>query len=249
MSDNKTRVMEKLRNLETFQEGITLMELLFIMNRKRKLIVMTIILTAITGIVFSFSRPILYEAESTLMVSSEEVFSGERLGSEEILRNQRLVSTYSEIARSKSIMLNVIKKLDLETTPEEISKFLKMEPVEETELIKISYRDQNPQKAASLANEISEEFIKKISEVMTFKNLKIVEKAMVPEKSINDKKIIVAFASVILGALLGVFLALITEFLYGKLRKSEDIERILDCEILANLPKYNSYKEGDSNGS
>lgn len=249
MSNNKTRVMEKLRDLENFQEGITLMELLFIMNRKRKLIIITIILTAITSISFSFLRPNLYEAESTLMVSSEEVYSGERLGSEEILRNQRLVSTYSEIARSKSIMLNVIKKLDLETTPKEIEKFLKMEPVEETELIKISYRDQNPQKAARLANEISEEFIKKISEIMSFKNLKIVEKATPPEKAITDRKVLVAVASVILGALLGVFLALITEFLYGKIRRSEDIERILDCQILANLPKYNSYKEGDSNGS
>jgi len=249
MSNNKTRVMEKLQNLEKFQEGVTLMELLFIMNRKRKLIIMTIILTAITSIFFSFLRPNIYEAESILMVSSGDIYSAQNLGNEDILRNQRLVSTYSEIARSKSIMLNVIKNLDLETTPDEISKFLKMEPVEETELIKISYRDQNPQKAASLANEISEEFIKKISEVMSFKNLKIVEKAMAPEKSVNDKKITVVVASVILGALLGVFLALITEFLYGKLRKSEDIEQIMDCEILVNLPKYNSYKEGDSNGS
>jgi len=249
MSNNKTIVMEKLRNLEKLQESITLMEFLFIMNRKRKLIITTIILTAVTGIAFSFLRPNIYEAESTLMVSSEEVYSIQNLGNEEVLRNQRLVSTYSEIARSKSIMLNVIKNLDLETTPEKITKFLKMEPVDETELIKISYRDQNPQKAARLVNEISEEFIKKISDVMSFKNLKIVEKAMTPEKPINNKKATIAFTSLILGSFLGIFLALISEFLYGKLRRSEDIQRILDCEILANLPKYNSYKEGDSNGS
>ena len=249
MSKIKAEMKEELWNIENFQEGISPIELLFIMSRKWKLIIITMILTTITGVTITHLMPNLYEAEVTLMVSSGNIYSVESLRNEEIIRNQNLIPTYAEIARSKSIMLNVIKNLDLEMDPEEISKLVKMEPVEETELIKISYRDKSPQKAALLVNEVSEEFIKKISEVMIFQNLKIVEKARIPEKAVSDKKVIVAIASIILGSLLGIYLALVNEFLYGKLRKPEDIEGIMDCQILANLPKYNDYEEGDNSGS
>lgn len=249
MADNKTGVKEKFQNVESIQDDITLMEILFIIGRKWKLIAITMIATTLLGLTVTLLRPHLYEAEVTLMVSNGQTYSLERLGNDEISRNQRLVSTYAEIARSKSIMLNVIRNLDLEMSPEEISKLLRMSPVEETELIKITYRDKNPQKAAMLANEISEEFIQKISDVMTFENLKIVERATIPEKSISDMKIVVGIVSIILGTLLGVFLAIVSEFLYGKLRKPEDIERIMGCQILANLPKYNDSEEGDHNGT
>ncbi|GLI55793.1 capsular polysaccharide biosynthesis protein CpsC [Propionigenium maris DSM 9537] len=249
MADNKTGVKEKFQNVESIQDDITLMEILFIIGRKWKLIAITMIATTLLGLTVTLLRPHLYEAEVTLMVSNGQTYSLEKLGNDEISRNQRLVSTYAEIARSKSIMLNVIRNLDLEMSPEEISKLLRMSPVEETELIKITYRDKNPQKAAMLANEISEEFIQKISDVMTFENLKIVERATIPEKSLSDMKIVVGIVSIILGTLLGVFLAIVSEFLYGKLRKPEDIERIMGCQILANLPKYNDSEEGDHNGT
>lgn len=249
MASDKTGTQEKFQNIENIQDNLTLMELLFIIGRKWKLIIATIVVTTLLGITITLLRPHLYEAEVTLMVSNGQTYSLERLGNDEISRNQRLVSTYAEIARSKSIMLNVIRNLDLEMSPEEISKLVRMNPVEETELIKISYRDQNPQKAAMLVNEISEEFIQKISEVMSFENLKIVERATIPEKAISDMKIVVGITSIILGTLLGVFLAIVSEFLYGKLRKPEDIERIMGCQILASLPKYDDNEEGDHNGT
>jgi len=249
MSNSKIKMKEEFWDIDSYQENITLVELLFIISRKWKLIIITTILTVAIGISITLLRPRLYEAKVTLMVSSGQIYSLEKLGNDDILRNQRLMSTYAEIARSKSIMLNVIKNLDLEMDPEEISKLVKMTHVEETELIKISYRDQNPQKSAMLVNEVAEEFIDKISEVMSFQNLKIVEKARIPDKAVPDKKLIVAIASMILGGLLGIFLALVTEFLSGKLRKPEDIERIMDCQILANLPKYNDGEEGGNNGS
>ena len=249
MSQDKLEGRTNFLDIDSYQDSITLVELLFIISRKWKIIVATIFLTVTVIMAITILKPDVYEAEVTLIVSSGQVHSLDRIENDDISRNQRLVATYAEIARSKSIMLNVIKNLDLEMAPEEISKLVKMTPVKETELIKVSYRDKNPQKAAMLANEVSKEFIKKINEVMSFQNLKIVEKAQIPEKAISDKIVAVVAASTVLGCLLGIFLALVSEFLYGKLRKPEDIEQIMGCQILANLPKYNNFKEGDSNGS
>ena len=210
---------------------------------KWKFIALITSLTIIIGISIILLKPSIYKAEATLMVSSAGVYSAESLGNDEITRNQRLVDTYAEIARSKNIILNVISKLDMDIEPEDISKLLKMEPVGETELIKISYQNENPQIAAIVVNEISEEFIHKIKNVMTFQNLKVIEKAEIPSKPLPRKLLSLTLIFLIFGFFLSAFIILAQEFLCGKLKDSKDFETIMEVQVLANIPNLKKVKE------
>jgi len=227
------------------EDEIELMDLVFILIRRWKLIVMVAIPVIVLGLAFAMTRPSVYSAEATLMVSSGQIYSINNLDNAEISKNQKLVSSYTEIARSKSIMRSVIRKLDLDEEPEEVAKLVKVTPVEDTEFIKISYKDKNSQRAALLTNEVAEEFISKIKKVMSFENLKIVEKAEVPEKPLPKKRALILAISIVLGGMLGVFIAFIMEFLHSKLRKPEDIEKIMGCSVLANIPDFNIEKIGE----
>ena len=227
------------------EDEIELMDLVFILIRRWKLIVMVAIPVIVLGLAFAMTRPSVYSAEATLMVSSGQIYSINNLDNAEISKNQKLVSSYTEIARSKSIMRNVISKLDLDEEPEEVAKLVKVTPVEDTEFIKISYKDKNSQRAALLTNEVAEEFISKIKKVMSFENLKIVEKAEVPEKPLPKKRALILAISIVLGGMLGVFVAFMMEFLHSKLRKPEDIEKIMGCSVLANIPDFNIEKIGE----
>ncbi len=227
------------------EDEIELMDLVFILIRRWKLIVMVAIPVIVLGLAFAMTRPSVYSAEATLMVSSGQIYSINNLDNAEISKNQKLVSSYTEIARSKSIMRSVIRKLDLDEEPEEVAKLVKVTPVEDTEFIKISYKDKNSQRAALLTNEVAEEFISKIKKVMSFENLKIVEKAEVPEKPLPKKRALILAISIVLGGMLGVFIAFMMEFLHSKLRKPEDIEKIMGCSVLANIPDFNIEKIGE----
>lgn len=227
------------------EDEIELMDLVFILIRRWKLIVMVAIPVIALGLAFAMTRPSVYSAEATLMVSSGQIYSINNLDNAEISKNQKLVSSYTEIARSKSIMRNVISKLDLDEEPEAIAGLVKVTPVEDTEFIKISYKDKNSQRAALLTNEVAEEFISKIKKVMSFENLKIVEKAEVPEKPLPKKRALILAISIVLGGMLGVFVAFMMEFLHSKLRKPEDIEKIMGCSVLANIPDFNIEKIGE----
>jgi capsular polysaccharide biosynthesis protein len=227
------------------EDEIELMDLVFILIRSWKLIILTALPVIILGLTFAMTRPNIYSAEATLMVSSGQIYSINNLDNAEISKNQKLVSSYTEIARSKSIMRNVIKKLDLEEEPETIARLVKVTPVEDTEFIKISYRDGNPQRAALLTNEVAGEFISKIKKVMSFENLKIIEKAEVPRNPLPKKRALILAISIVLGGMLGVFVAFIKEFLHSKLRKPEDIEKIMGCSVLANIPDFNIEKIGE----
>lgn len=242
----RKKIEEDLRyEWESEEDEIELMDLVFILIRSWKLIVMTAVPVIILGLAFAMTRPDIYQSEATLMVSSGQIYSVNNLDNAEISKNQKLVSSYTEIAKSKSIMRSVIKKLDLDMGPEQVAKLVTVTPIDNTEFIKISYKDENPQRSAMLVNEVANQFITKIKKVMTFENLKIIEKADVPEKSLPKKRALILAVSIVLGGMLGVFIAFIVEFLHSKLRKPEDIEKIMGCSVLANIPDFNIEKIGE----
>lgn len=245
----KSKREEDLRyEWEDEDDEIELMDLVFILIRSWKLIVLSALPVIILGTVFAMTRPDIYKAEATLMVSSGQIHSVNNLDNAEISKNQRLVLSYTEIAKSKSIMRSVIRKLDLDMEPEEIANSLKITPIDNTEFIKLSYTDRNAQRSALLANEVAKEFISKIKKVMSFENLKIVEKVSVPDKALPKKRALILVVSMVLGMMVGVFIAFVVEFLHSKLRKPEDIEKIMGCSVLANIPDFNIEKIGVKNG-
>ena len=102
------------------------------------------------------------------------------LDSSDISLSQRLVITYSEIAKNKSILNKVINKYDLKETTEQLAKLVTITPVDSTELISLTYKNSDPQLAAMVTNEIANEFMDKVVQVMRVRNVNIVEKAQVP---------------------------------------------------------------------
>jgi capsular polysaccharide biosynthesis protein len=227
-------------------DEIELMDLAFILIRNWKLIAISTVSVLVLGSIFAFTRPDIYKAETTLMVSSGRIYSVSNLDSSEITGNQKLVTTYTEIAKSESIMRNVINKLDLDVSPGSIANSLEITPVEETEFIKISYENSDPYKAAMLVNEVSIQFMERVKQVMRIENLNIVEKARVPENAESKKIPIILAVSMVLGMMLGAFIAFMMEFLHSKLRKPGDMEKILGCSVLASIPDFT--EEGENNG-
>ena len=229
-------------NHEIFNEDeIDLMDLIFIMIRRWKVIGLTMIPIIILGVVFSATRPSIYKADTTLMVSSG--MSNIGLDNSDISLNQKLVITYSEVAKSRSILKRVISKYDLETTSENLASAISISPVSDTEIIKLSYKNSDPQLAAAVTNEFAKEFMNKVVEVMNIRNVKVVEPAEVPTHPLPKKRLIILVAFVILGGMVGLALAFIVESVHKKLRKPTDIEKILGAPMIGMIPVLKDEKE------
>lgn len=78
----------------------------------------------------------------------------------------------------------------------------------------------------------------KISSVMNIRNIKIVELAEIPDRPLPKKRVIILAAFVILGGMAGVGLAFVVEMFHKKLRKSEEIEKILEAPLLGVVPVF-----------
>lgn len=226
---------EEERYYEEDNDEIDLVDLIFILIRRWKVIVLMMIPTIILGFIFAITRPSVYEANTTLIVSSG--MAGIGLNNSDISLNQKLVVTYSEIAKSRDILTRVISKYDLPETPEVLGKKISIGIVKDTELIKLAYSCNDPKLAEAVTNELANEFIKKVGQVMKVRNVSVVEKAIEPLQPLPKKRGIILLASIIFGGMLGIGVAALIEFLHKKLRKSSDMEKILGVEMLGMIPE------------
>lgn len=221
------------------EEELDLIDLVFTLTRRWKLIILVAVPIFLAGIFFAATRPTIYRAESILMVSNGRNFTASSLDSGELTTNQKLATTYVEIAKSRLILKRVIEKYDLNESPEEMAKKVKIEPVEDTELLRLTYTDGDAGMAAAVVNEIGTEFISRIREIMNFQNLNVVEKAEVPNKALPKKRGLIVAISFVLAGMGGVFVAFLVEFFHSKVRKPKDLERVLECPMIGMIPDFN----------
>ena len=152
------------------EDEIDLADLLFMLIRRWKVIVLVTIPVVMLGFFVASTRPSVYRAETTLMVSSG--MQSTSLDRGDVDLSQKLVVTYSEIAKSRDILRRVITKYDLLGGDKQLAGSINVSVIKDTELIKLSYTCGNPKLAEAVTNEVANEFIqKKKVEIMRVKKM------------------------------------------------------------------------------
>ena len=221
-------------------------ELFSIFWNKKVQIILSALIFATLGAIYTMTlvKP-KYTSSTTLVLVQAESNKGNTVTTEsitttDITLNSKLVSTYSELIKSKNVLRQVMSNLKLDLNEEEIKKNIKVKSVSDTALIEISVTDENPEYAEKLTNEIANVFVQKVSEIYNINNVYVVDKAEFPiePSNINHLKDIVIFAFA------GIFFAFVSVFIINLLdttvRNTEDIEKKLGISVLASIPKYDS---------
>lgn len=227
-------------------EELDFKELFSIFWSKKVQIILIILIFAVLGAIYTMTliKP-KYTSSTTLVLVQAESNKGNTVTTEsitttDITLNSKLVSTYSELIKSKNVLRQVMSNLNLDLNEEEIKKNIKVKSVSDTALIEISVTDENPEYAEKLTNEIANVFVQKVSEIYNINNVYIVDKAEFPTEpsNINHLKDIIIFAFT------GIFFAFVSVFIINLLdttvKNSEDIEKKLGISVLASIPKYDS---------
>lgn len=225
------------------EKEIDLLDFIFVIIRRWKVIVLMMIPAVILGLFFAMTKPSVYQADTTLIVASGMQSVG--LESSDIALNQKLVVTYSEIAKSRDILTRVISKYDLEESPVSLGKRISVIPIKDTELIKLTYSCNDSKLAEAITNELANEFIKKVGQVMKVRNVSVVERAIEPLHPLPKKRGVIVLSFIILGGILGIVITFIIEFLHKKLRKSSEIEKILGVQMLGMIPEVEIANKGE----
>lgn len=226
-------------------EELDLKELFNIFWHKKIEILLIVLIFGVIGVIYTmgFVTP-MYSASTTLVLASSS--KNENLPdtgittstATEVTVNSKLVSTYSELVKSKNILRQVISNLNMKIEEDTLRKNITVSSVKDTELIQITVKNEKPSYASQIANEIAKVFTEKVKEIYKIENVQIVDEAEVPNEpsNINHKKDVAIFA--LIGLVVSIGYVLLLNMLDTTVKTPEDIEEGLKLPVLAVIPVY-----------
>lgn len=201
-----------------------------------------IILLGILGFsaAFLISKFVLTEefnASTTLIVSEKSTDASANVQYNDLLVNQKLVSTYAEIMKSRTVLDQVITDLKLPITSAALSGKITVQSVKDTEILRLTVRDEDPKRASQVANALAEIFKERIVQIKQLDNVQTIDPAQVPSTPVRPLVLQNALIGGVLGVMLGGLYALIKEMLDKSVKSAEEIEALLDLPVIGNIPK------------
>lgn len=226
-------------------EEIDLKELFNILWHKKISVILIILICIMTGLIYTigFTTP-MYSSSTTLVLatSNNQELSRESLitsaTATELTVNSKLVSTYSELVKSKNVLRQVISNLGIKVDENELRKNVKVKSVKDTELIEITVKNKNATHSAKIANEIANVFTYKVKEIYNIENVQIVDEAEISNipSNINHKRDVLIFT--IIGFAISILYILFINILDTTVKGPEDIENTIKLPVLVSIPFY-----------
>ena len=224
-------------------EELDLKELISIFWNKKVHIVLIVAIFMVIGIIYTmaFVTP-KYQSSTTLLLAKVSNTTGtqtqdiDTITTTEITLNSKLVSTYSELVKSKNVIRTVRANLGINADEEEIRQGVNVSSVKDTELIEITVTNKDAIYAAKIANEIAKVFTDKIKEYYNISNVYVVDEAEVTNtpSNVNHTSDIVLF--IFVGLVVAVLYVLVANMLDTTIKSQEDVERVFKVPVLAAIP-------------
>jgi capsular exopolysaccharide synthesis family protein len=143
-------------------------ELRWILGVVRRWLWLIVVCTLLGGAVgygaSSWMSPV-YNASVTLLVDRAQAGGGSDYN--DIRASELLASTYGQMVTGRPVLGSAIEQLGLRESTAALAGKVRVQPVPETPLIRLSVKDSNPTRAALLANTIAEAFVAEVEALQT----------------------------------------------------------------------------------
>ncbi len=202
------------------------------------IILMTILSITASGLVSYFVLEPEYQTFTTLIVGKPKDYQNvdNKLEYNDLLLNQKLVSTYGELVKTRIVADEVIKNLKLDMSYKEFREKVNVNLVKDTEIIKLEVMDTNPVLAAEIANETAQVFMENVKDIMMVENVQVIDEAQVPDIPIKPRPSLNMVIAGVLGLMVSIFLVFLLEYLDSTIKTPDDIERYLNLPVIGTIP-------------
>ena len=212
-------------------------DLLEVLNAVRQHIAVLILCTLATAIAgFAITHFLItpqYESSALMIVNTRQDTTS-TVTSDQINSATKLVSTYSIIIKSDTVLQQVIDDLGLSLSYSDLKGRVTVSAVDDTQVMKITVRSNNPEWARQVCDGITE--------AVEAGSVKVISQASYSDVPVspNIKK------NTMLGAMVGLVLCLGVIFLQvildNKINTEEDVAKYLDMTVVGVIPVYEGGK-------
>ena len=187
-----------------------------------------------------------YEANVKIFIGKQKFKNTtETYNNEEINLYQRLITTYSEVIKSKKLINESIKgsKMNyLQDKYKNINYDLLMEnltvnPIANTQIIEIKYKSLNPQQSYDLLYSITENLISYSKELYPNVNITVLEQVHVNLKTLMNKKLTIIGLGLMLGLIVGIGGIIGVMYLNNTYKNQKSLEEEIGLTVIGVIPK------------
>ena len=207
--------------------------------RQKWLIIGTVVVFGVVAALISTSLQKIYSTSSTLIVaqpSNAQTFDS-------VQAAQVVARTYANLLGSPNVADSVAQRIGGGTTRQDIAGVVSIEPVVETQLVRITAEDHSPERAKAIADAYADVFIDRSTGAnsdlaRTTKALvSLADEAPRPDSPARPKPTLYTLIALMLGLAVGLGLAFLRERLDTRLRTLDEIESSFDLPVLARVPR------------
>lgn len=217
------------------EETISLKEVVEVI-KKRLILILTIILgTAFIAAVISyFVLTPEYQSSSQFIVNQAQQEETGQFTQQDLRTNVEIINTYNVIISSTAILTPVIDELGLDITPGQLEGKINVSSEENSQVVTVTVTDENPAQAVNIANTTVETFQEKIPSIMNVDNVEILTQAELSENPspVAPNPVLNIAIGIVFGAMLGVGLAFLLEYLDNTIKTEQDIAKQLGVPVL-----------------
>ena len=174
-----------------------------------------------------------YSSESTVFI--QPTVKENQVSASDITTNQKLTTTYTEIAKSNTVLDQVWPSFKSTLTKNQIRSALTIKSIGDTQIISFTAVTTDPELSMKLVNRVVNVFMMEIKKIMEIDNLTIIDKAQVNEQKVGPNRTLNVVIGTMLGFMLGVGIALLKMLLNRTIQTRYDAEKLLNLPVLGEI--------------
>lgn len=221
-------------------EYMDMKKILNIISSKKIFIALIILLSLVMSYFYSYyyKKP-QYNSSVTVLLTGDEAQGEKQVTQTDLNLNSGLISTYGSIAKSANVLSKVIENLGLDISVRNLQKNLTVAEIKNTQFLKITVENQNPETAMKIANEISTVFVEQIKTIYNIQNINIIDTAEISNTPCNINHIKDMAIALMAGIFASGVLILIIYILDDTIKSEKDIPVNLKLETIGTIPNTN----------
>mgnify|MGYP004586085801 FL=1 len=236
--DMKGRFME--------EREIDLSDILTSLRKRWKVLVLSTVLGIIISLIVTFLivTP-RYTASTKLFIgkeNSESVKGNNLYNNNDIQMYQKILQTYADIIQTRTLVTSSLEKNDIDMNSMDVLKNLKVIPKDNTQIIEVTYVDEDRYRAKEVLESISSEFVNYSNSLISNANIQIVEDIYLPEKPSSPNNILNVTIGFFSGVILGLVLSLSLEYIDNTFSDKKNLENSIGITVIGDIPSFDMFK-------
>lgn len=209
-----------------------------IKKRFRLIVILTLLMTLVTGLLSYFVITPTYASDISVVVgrTQENQRSNSQLDINDLTMYDKLVKTYSVLLTTRTVAQDIIDKLSLNLKTDDLIKMISVTPETDTEFLKITVKSKDPVQARDIANQAAKSLKEVGNNVEKADNIEIVDSAELPIRPASPKPILNMAVAFVIGIMISTGLAFLFEYLDTTVKTQDEIKKLTGLPVIGTIP-------------